>query len=136
MVKNGTPASPAMARAKQRLAGAGRTNQQHAARNAPAEPLELLRIAQELDDLLQIFLGFVDARDVLKGHAPLRLGQKLRLRLAKAHGAAAGAALHLPRHENPHAQKQQQRKTVDEQRHQPAVAVRRRLRADRNILRL
>ena len=38
----------------QRLAGAGRADQQRAARNTAAEPLELLRIAQELDDLLQV----------------------------------------------------------------------------------
>ena len=38
---------------EQRLAGAGRADQQHAARDAAAEPLELLRVAQELDDLLR-----------------------------------------------------------------------------------
>ena len=41
----------------QRLAGARRADQQHAARNTSAELLELLRIAQELHDLLQVFLG-------------------------------------------------------------------------------
>jgi hypothetical protein len=38
---------------EQRLTGAGRADQQHAARDAAAEPLELLRVAQELDDLLR-----------------------------------------------------------------------------------
>ena len=38
---------------EQRLAGAGRADEQRAARDAPAELLEFLRIAQELDDLLQ-----------------------------------------------------------------------------------
>ena len=38
----------------QRLAGAGRADQQHAARNLAAEPLELAGVAQEFDDLLQI----------------------------------------------------------------------------------
>jgi hypothetical protein len=88
MVKNGTLASPATARASQRLTGAGRADQQHTARDLAAEALELLRIAQELDDLLQVFLGLVDAGDVLEGHAAMRLGQKLRLRLAEAHGLA------------------------------------------------
>src|SRR5947199_102326 len=37
---------------EQGLAGSGWTNQQHAARNAPAKPLEFAGIAQELDDLL------------------------------------------------------------------------------------
>ena len=39
---------------EQRLAGARRADQQRAARNAAAEPLEFLRVAQELDDLLQV----------------------------------------------------------------------------------
>ena len=72
----------------QRLAGAGRADQQAAARNAAAEALELLRVAQELDDLLEIGLGLVDARDVLERHAAVPLGQKLGARLAEAHGAA------------------------------------------------
>ena len=89
MVKNGTLASPATARASQRLAGAGRADEQHAARDPAAEALELLRIAQELDDLLQVFLGLVDAGDVLEGDAAMRFGEQLGLGLAEAHGAAA-----------------------------------------------
>src|SRR5450631_2629375 len=45
----------------QRLARARRADQQHTARNAAAEPLKFLRVAQEFDDLLQIFLGFVNS---------------------------------------------------------------------------
>ena len=78
----------------QRLAGAGRADQQHAARNLAAEPLELAGVAQELDDLLQILLGLVDAGDVLEGDAAMRLGQKLGAALAEAQRLAAGA-LHL-----------------------------------------
>ncbi len=118
---------------QQGLAGAGRSDQQHAARNAPAEPLESLRIAQEFDDLLQILLGLVDARDILKGDPAMRLGQKLRLRLAEAHGLAAGA-LHLPRQEDPHAENRDERQPVDEQRQKPVIAVGRRLRRNRDVL--
>ena len=57
---------------EQRLAGAGRPDQQRAARDAPAELLEFLRVAQELDDLLEILLGLVDAGDVVEGHAAVR----------------------------------------------------------------
>jgi hypothetical protein len=35
----------------------------------PPSALELLRIAQELDDLLQVLLGLVDAGHVLEGDA-------------------------------------------------------------------
>ena len=120
---------------QQRLAGAGRPDKQHAARNAAAETLELLRIAQEFDDLLQILLGFVDAGDVFKRDAALRLGQKLRFRLAKAH-RAAGAALHLAGEENPHREKRDKRQRVEQQRHHEAAAFIVRLGADRDVLRL
>ena len=73
----------------QRLAGAGRADQQHAARNASAEALEFSGIAQEFDDLLQILLGLIDARDILERHAAMRFGQKFRTRFAKAHRLAA-----------------------------------------------
>ena len=53
---------------QQRLTGTGRTHQQHAARNPATQPLELARIAQELDDFLQILLGFVNAGHVFKRH--------------------------------------------------------------------
>ena len=92
----------------QRLAGAGRADQQHAARNPSAEPLIFSGIAQEFDDLLQILLGLVDAGDVLEGHAAMRLGQHLGARLAKAH-RLAGAALHLPRQEDPHPDQRDER---------------------------
>jgi hypothetical protein len=52
---------------EQRLAGAGRADHQHAARDAAAELLELGRVAQELDQLLDLFLGLVAAGDVGEG---------------------------------------------------------------------
>ena len=117
----------------QGLAGAWRADQQHAARDAPAELLELLRVAQELDNLLQVLLGLVDAGDVLERHASLRLGQKLGLRLAEAH-RLAGAALHLPGHVNPETQEQQHGQDAGDDREQPVVAVGRRLGRDRHVL--
>ncbi len=69
---------------EQRLAGAGRPDQQQAARNTTAEALEFTRVAQEFDDLLQIELCLVDAGHILKRDAAVCLGQKLRPRLAKA----------------------------------------------------
>jgi hypothetical protein len=98
--KNGTLASPAMARASSVLPVPGGPKQ-HAARNAPAEALELLRVAQELDDLFEVFLGFVDAGDVLERHAPVGLGQQLRLRLAEAERLAAGPCIWRRRKSTP-----------------------------------
>ena len=106
----------------QRLTGSGRADEQHTARNASAQPLEFSGIAQEFDDLLQILLGFVDAGDIVKGDAAMRFGQHLGARLAKAH-RLAGAALHLAREENPHADQRDERQPRDEQRHEPGHIV-------------
>ena len=93
---------------QQRLAGSGRSDQQHALRDLAAEPLELLRVLKVFDDLFQFLLGFVDAGYVFKGDATDFFGQKPRSALAEAHGAAA-AALHLPHEKYPHADQQQHR---------------------------
>ena len=66
MVKKGTPASPAMARASKRLAGAGRADEQRALGDLAAEPGELARILQIFDDLLKLLARLVDAGDVLR----------------------------------------------------------------------
>ena len=117
----------------QRLAGARRADQQHAARNASAQALEFSGIAQEFDDLLQILLGLVDAGDVLEGDAAMRLGQKFRARLAEAERLAA-RALHLPRQENPHADQRDERQPRDQQRDEPRHVVLLRARGDRHAL--
>ena len=118
---------------EQRLAGAGRTDQQHAARNAAAESLELARVAQELDDLLQVELGLVDAGDVLERHAAMRLGQQLGAALAKAERLAA-RALHLPRQKDPHADQGDEGQPGNEQLHEPGHVVLRRARRDAHAL--
>ena len=100
---------------EQRLAGSRRAHQQHALRNAAAELLELLRLAQEVDDLLQFVLGFVDAGDVLERDLLLRAGRKLRLALAERERLVA-AALHLAHEEHPEPDHQQDRRPGIEQR--------------------
>ena len=54
--KNGTCASPATARASSVLPVPGRSDEQHALGNAAAEVGVLLRVLQELDDLLELVL--------------------------------------------------------------------------------
>ena len=56
---------------EQGLAGAGRTDEQHTARNAPAEFLEFSGITQEFDDLMQIVFRLVDPGDIVKGDAAM-----------------------------------------------------------------
>ena len=118
---------------EQRLAGAGRADQQQAARDAPAEPLEFAGIAQEFDDLLQVELGLVDAGHVLKGDAAMRLGQKLGAALAEAERLAAGA-LHLARQENPHADQRDKRQPRNQERNEPGHILGLRTRGDIDVL--
>ena len=116
----------------QRLAGAGRADQQHATRNPSAEPLILAGVAQEFDDLLQVLLGLVDAGDVLECHAAMGLREHLGARLAEPH-RLAGAALHLPRQENPDADQRDERQPGDQQRHEPRHVVAGRLGGDLDL---
>ena len=62
--KNGTPASPATARASSVLPVPGGPTSRTPLRQARAEPAVALRVLQEVDDLLQLRLGLVDAGDV------------------------------------------------------------------------
>src|ERR1700691_4168750 len=107
---------------QQRLAGAGRTAQQHALRNLAAEALEFLRVLEVLDDLLELVLGLVDAGDVVEGDAAHLFGEQARAALAEAHGAAA-AALHLAHEEDPYADQQQHREPGNQNAEQRGHAV-------------
>src|SRR6516164_3111753 len=85
---------------EERLAGAGRADQEDALRDLPAELLELLGIPQELDDLSKLLLGLVDAGDILKGDLILLLRDAARSRLAEREDLGAHA-LHLAHEEDP-----------------------------------
>ena len=98
---------------QQGLAGARRADQQAALGNLAAQALELLRVLQEVDDLLELGLGLVDAGDVLEGDAAVLLGQQPGARLAEAHGAA-GAALHLAQEEDIDADQHEDRQPAHE----------------------
>ena len=52
---------------EQGLPAAGGPEEQHALGDPAAEPLVLLRVLQEVDDLAELFLRLVDARDVREG---------------------------------------------------------------------
>ena len=77
MLKNGTPASPAMARAKSVLPLPGGPRAITPSECAP-RLLELLRVLEELDDFAQLLLGLVDTGHVGEGHLGPVLGQQLR----------------------------------------------------------
>ena len=133
MVKNGTLASPAMARASSVLPVPGGPTSNTPRGMRPPSRWNFAGIAQEFDDLLQVELGFVDAGHILEGDAAMRLGQKLGARLAEAERLAAGA-LHLARQENPHADQRDERQPGNQQRDEPGHVLGLRPRRDRNAL--
>ena len=83
---------------EERLAGAGRPDQEHAARDARAEGGELLGILQELDDFLELLLGLVDAGDVREGHDRLVAEKHPGAALPEGHRLVI-RPLGLPHHE-------------------------------------
>ena len=100
---------------EQRLAGAGRPVEQDALRDPRAERLELLRVLEELLDLVQLLDRLVRAGDVLEGDLR-RVGRHpLGAALAEAHHLRA-AALHLVHEEDPEADEEDERQEVGEER--------------------
>src|SRR5512144_1918410 len=91
---------------KERLARSRRADQEHTLGDLAAELLELLRVLQDLDDLLDLDLGLVHAGDFIEGHLLGAFAQELGLALAEGKGLVA-AHLHVAhdekkpeRHEN------------------------------------
>ena len=106
---------------EQGFAGSRRSDEQDALGDAAAEALELLGLAEELDDFLELFLGFIDAGDVLEGDLFLLHGEQAGARFAEAHGLVA-AGLHLAEEEEPEAEKEGKRRKLDEEA-EPSVGV-------------
>src|SRR4030088_1464811 len=89
---------------QQCLAGSWRAHHQDAFGNAAAEFLKLLWLLEKLDNLLEFFLRFFNAGNVLERNPLLLIVQKFRARLAKRQSLVS-ARLHLPQHEDPDADK-------------------------------
>ena len=90
---------------QQGLAGAGGTDQQHAARNLGAELAEPLGIGQKVADLLEFLNRFIDAGDVLELDVGTRGLGRLGVRLAELHRLVIGTG-HLA-HEVEHDKDEQ-----------------------------
>ena len=88
---------------QQRFTCSRRTHQQNAFGDAPAELLKFLRLPQELNDFLEFFLGFFDARHIFECYFLLLAGEKPGPALPEREGLVA-AALHLAHEEYPEAQ--------------------------------
>ena len=120
--KNGTPGLTGDRAGEQRLAGPGRAVEQHALRDPGAERLELLRVLEELLDLVELLDGLVGARDVAEGDLRRVDRHPLGARLAEAHHPRA-AALHLVHQEDPEGEEEEEGQDVGEQREQARAAL-------------
>ena len=98
----------------ERLAGAGRTDEQHALRDARADLLELARVLQEVDDLGDLLLHRPVAGDVVERRLRLLGVVDLRPALADVHHRAH-LALRAPAHpdEEPDDQHERQHPQQD-----------------------
>ena len=108
---------------QQGLAGAGRPVEQDALRDPRAERLELLRVLEELLDLVQLLDGLVHARDVAERDLRRVHAHALGARLAERHHLRA-AALDLVHQEDPEPDEDQDREDVGQQAQDHARARR------------
>jgi hypothetical protein len=109
---------------EQRLTRAWRSHQQHAARDARAELIELLGVLQELDNFLQFGLGFVDAGHVLERDDGLVAEEHAGAALAEAHRLVVGA-LRLAQHEEQEGADEQDGQQRRDDQTQPGATFRR-----------
>ena len=105
---------------EQGLAGAWGPDEQDAARDARTERVELLGVLEELDDLLELRLGLVDAGDVVERDDRLVAEEHPRTALAERQGLVIGA-LGLSHHEEDEAADEQQRQQPGQQQPEPRV---------------
>ena len=103
---------------EQGFAGTRWANQQQAAGNAAAEFLELGRILQEIDHLLDFLFGLVATSYIGESHLIGIFIKHARLALAKAEGTALATALHLTHEIDPDTDQQEHRAPAHQQRHE------------------
>ncbi len=106
---------------QQRFPRPRRSDQQHALGNSPAQLLELLRIFQELNNLLQLFLGLVRSRHVLECRLLLLRGKQPRAGLSETQRLVS-TRLHLAHQEQAESHEKNQRCGVQENQDPVAAA--------------
>ena len=118
MLKNGHPGLAGHGPRQQRLAGSGRSDQQHTTWNACADRQILGWVAQEVDYLREISLRFIGAGHIGKRHLRLILRVAPRAIAPESEHSGLGACLLTP---HPHQQShhQQDRQSVGQQDDKP-----------------
>ena len=122
MVKNGTLASPAMARASRVLPVPGGPTSSTPFGILP--PRRWNFCGSFRNSTISCNSDLASSMPATSSNVtrPCFLGQHAGAGLAEAHGAAA-AGLHLPHEENPHANQQQHREPAEQQVHQVNAVV-------------
>src|SRR5205823_5091164 len=94
---------------QERFAHARVADEEHAARNAPAQPLELLGILEELHDLGELFLGLINAGHIIKRDIGVLFGEQAVARAAEIaqHADASARRAYLAQEEKPDEQENQ-----------------------------
>ena len=99
---------------QQRLTSPRLADHQDALGDLAAQFLETGWILKVIDQLFDIFLGFITASDVGKGSFDLIFTHQTGTALTERHGALTATALHLAHEEDPNADQQQHREPGDE----------------------
>src|SRR6185369_12421518 len=107
---------------KERLPGAGRSDQEHALRDLRPEAAVALGVAQEVDDLLQLRLGLLDAGDVAEARLDVLLAVDAGAVLSE-HQRRAGTATQASRHEAPYEHHHGDRQHPAEEEGAPDVVL-------------
>src|SRR5690606_1931166 len=107
---------------KQRLPGSWRADQQDAFRDTCAEASIVLGLLEEVDNLLELCLGLVDAGDVGESDAGVLLDNYLGAALAHVHQAAEPLLLGIGTEEPlPDGEEQEDRNNPGQQLRQPGI---------------
>src|SRR5581483_3322556 len=118
---------------EERLSGAGRADEQDAARDAGAEVMVLRRVAEEVDLLLELRLRLVGARDVVEGD--LRPVARVAPRATATEAEDPRLALRrLPAHPPEEPDEEEERAPADDQLDEPGRRRGRRLDDDAVLL--
>ncbi len=107
---------------QQGLTRTRRANQQHTFGNFTSKPRKLLRVFEEIHDLLQFTLGLINACHILKCNAAMFFGQHFGTGFAKAH-CTATSTLHLAHHKQPCCHQQNNGQGVQEVTQQWATVL-------------
>src|SRR5664279_4799706 len=116
-LKNGTLASPEIARASSVFPQPGRSDQQRALGDLGAHCGELFRVLEVVDEFACLFLGLIQARNILERYAWAIVHEQLGLALAESEHLVVLSSLHALHHEEQEPDQKHIRQDIGQQHH-------------------